>query len=61
MPSGKYQSPCCGAPSIIRTISLETRELALRCTVCAQLRIEKLGKKPAPAQSSTRLRLIVNR
>lgn len=60
MKSDRYLSPCCGAHSIVRKVSLREGVMVFRCEKCAQLRIHELGKQDPPAQPP-RLRLVVNR
>lgn len=64
MPSRKARSrtsPCCGADSVVRAVSLEDGEMALRCCECKQLRIEPISQAEAELGARRgRLRLIVN-
>lgn len=55
------KSPCCGARSRIRGVSLEQQELALRCSRCGRLRIEPLRSDGTPrAKTRSHLQLVVS-
>jgi uncharacterized Zn finger protein len=45
----RHRSPCCGARSVVRRISLSAGQIVLRCSACGIARIEPLKAVRQPS------------